>query len=131
MNKLLLLFLTIILGLTYVILPDWDGSFMTPDPFPFFDFKIGGIAYQTYIYMICEYLVSLIFVGIIANEATEYRRAIQIFFLLVVVDLVDFLCNYNAVWFHLGSFPVSMNILKCGIFGLVILNVWIRTLLSK
>lgn len=131
MSKLLLLYLTLILGLAFVVLPEWDGSFMNPDPFILFDFKIGGISYQTYIYMICEYFVSLILVGVIANEASEYRGALWVFFWLIVADLVDFLLTYNSVWFHYGSFPVSMNMVKVFVFGGVILNEWIQKLSIK
>jgi hypothetical protein len=129
MNKLLLLFLALIFGTVFNVLPNWDGvTFMTPDPFYFYDFgKDYGIAYQTYIYMICEYFVAMIFTWIIAAEAKEYKGAIQIFFWLVVVDLLDYLLTYNSIWFRVYSFPISMNILKVFIFGLVISREWIKT----
>ncbi len=129
MSKLILLYLTIILGMVFVILPNWDGTFMKPDPFYFYDFGDGnGIAYQTYVYMIAEYFISLIFVGIIANEATKFKGAIWIFFGLIVVDLFDFLLCYNSIWFHLSGLPVSMNIVKGLVFGLVIFKEWLKEL---
>lgn len=128
MSKLILLFISLILGLVFVMLPDWDGSFMTPDPFPYFDFKIGGISYQTYAYMIAEYLVSLIFVGIIASDATKYRLSIWVFFWLVVADLIDYLLFYNAIWFYWGPVPVSMNTTKVFIFGLTIFYEWLTSI---
>lgn len=66
--------------------------------------------------------------GIIWNEATEYRDEIKIFVLLLVADFIDYLLTYNTAWFHIGEFPISMNIAKSTIFGLTILNAWIRTL---
>jgi hypothetical protein len=126
MAKLILLFAALILGLVFNVLPDWDGTFMTPDPFYFFNFKYGGISYQTYIYMIAEYFIAGIFTWIIAAEETEYRWACQVFFWLVVFDFLDFILSYNSIWFHIGGLPVSMNVLKCFIFGLVILKEWIK-----
>lgn len=124
MSKLLLLFLTFVVGLIF-LLPN-DGPVIN-----FYPFSDMAITLTQHVYFIGEKLVLIILAGIIANEATEYRRATWIFFLLVVVDLVDFLCCYNSVWFYLGGFPVSMNIVKCIVFGLTILSEWIRTLLSK
>lgn len=124
MSKLILLLLTFILGCVFMILPDWDGSFLNPDPFPFFDFSIGGICYQTYIFMIGEHLTMIILTYVIVKEALEYRAALWVFFGLVVVDLFDFLLSYNSVWYHFQGFPVSMNTLKVTIFGLAILNEW-------
>lgn len=128
-SKLGLLFLTLILGLSFVLLPNWDGvTYMNPDPFLFYDFGYSddgrrlGICYQTYVYMICEYLVSIIFVGIIAKETVEYRQAVFIFLVLLCADLFDFLLDYNSVWFYIQNIPVSMNTTKCVIFGLVIIR---------
>lgn len=129
MGKLLLLLIALVFGMVFNVLPNWDGvTFMRPDPFYFYQFKKGtGIAYQTYVYMICEYFVAMIFTWIIAAESKEHRKALQVFFWLVVVDLFDYLLTYNSIWFRLYGFPVSMNIIKVFIFFLVISREWIRT----
>lgn len=130
MSKLLLLLLALVFGIVFEVAPKWDGvTYMTPDPFLFYAFpKEQGIAYQTWVYMICEYLITMIFIGIIAQEAKEYRFAIWVFFWLVVIDLGDYLLTYNSIWFKIGWLPVSMNILKVVIFGLVILKEWINSI---
>lgn len=114
------------LGTVFEFAPAWDGiTYMTPDPFYFMDFPTGGICWQTYVYMICEYIVIMIFVGIIATEAKEYRLAIWVFFWLVFADLIDYLLTYNSIWFYAGI-PISMNVLKCFIFGITIFYEWTK-----
>lgn len=122
MSKLLLLYATLVVGLIFLITPE---PIRTYDFFLFSEMKLYP---STYIYFICERLVLVILAGVIANEATEYRGALWIFFWLMVADVVDFLLNYNSVWFYVQSFPVSMNIMKSLIFGLVIFNIWTKGL---
>lgn len=120
MSKLLLLYLTLIVGLFFLVAPEPIRAY---DYFPFSDIKLYP---STYIYFICERLVLVVLSGVIANEATEYRRELWIFFYLMCADVVDYLLTYNGVWFHIHDFPVSMNVLKCVIFGLTIINLWIK-----
>jgi len=122
MSKLLLLYLTLLVGLFFLIAPE---PVHTYDYFPFSDMRLYP---ATYIYFICERLVLIVLSGIIANEATEYKPELKVFFFLMCADLVDFLLCYNNIWFHVGSFPMSMNVAKSIIFGLTILNAWIRNL---
>lgn len=124
MSKLLLLYLTLIVGLFFLIAPE---PIHTYDFFPFSDMKLYP---ATYVYFICERLTLVILSGIIWNEATEYKPELKVFFYLMCADVVDFLATYNGIWFNLGSIPVSMNTVSATIFGLTILNVWIRTLLK-
>lgn len=124
MSKLLLLYLTFVVSMVF-LLPIETNTY---DWFPFADMKL---TIQTYLYFIFERVGLIILAYIIASESKEYRGAIWCFFILIVVDLVDYLMTYNSVWFHLSGFPVSMNVVKCVGFGLVILYEWIRTLLNK
>lgn len=130
MSKLLLLFLTLIVGLIFLLIPGLTSN-MIPDPFLFHDFpKVliqgrmvqVGITFQAYFYMIIEHLLTLIFVGIIAKSSIEYRHAIWVFFWLHFLDLIDFLLTYNSVWYRVGRFPLSMNVVMAFVFGWVILN---------
>lgn len=122
MSKLVLLYLTFVLGLVFLLVP-MKREMM--DFFPFSDFEIYPV---NHVYYICEKLIVIILAYIIATEATEYRKPLFIFLVLCIADLADYLLSYSAVWFRIGEFPVSMNIMKCILFGLTILNAWTRTL---
>ena len=124
MSKVLLIFLTFVLGLTYLIAPTTDSM----DWFLFSDMKL---TLKTHVYFICEKVIVIILAWIIAAESRAYRGVLQVFFWLVVVDLLDYLLSYGSIWFYLWGFPVSMNILKVVIFGIVIAKAWIRTASSK
>lgn len=93
-------------------------------PIDYFLFSDMKLPFATHVYFIGEKLTMIVLAYIIAVEAKEYRGAIWCFFVLVVVDLCDYLICYSQVWFHLSGIPVSMNTLKVSIFGLAILNEW-------
>lgn len=118
MDKLLLLFAVFLLGVVFLVLP------ADTTPIDYFLFSDMKLPFATHVYFIGEKLTMIVLAYIIAVEAKEYRGAIWCFFVLVVVDLCDYLLSYGAVWFHLSGFPVSMNTLKVSIFGLAILNEW-------
>lgn len=98
------------------------------DWFLFSDMQLTG---QTHAYFIGEKITLIILAYIIAVESVTYRQAMQVFLWLMVIDFADYLICYNAVWFYYGSFPVSMNIVKGLVFGLVILSEWIRIQCSR
>lgn len=121
MSKLLLLYLTFIVGLVFLLIPD---AVHTKDFFPFYDIQMYP---KTYIYFILEKSILIILAVIIANEETQYKEALRIFVGLLCFDLIDYFLTYNTVWFHVGIFPVSMNTTKSLIFGLVIIReLWKR-----
>lgn len=124
MSKLILLYLTFVVGLVFLVLPE---QISTKDYFPLYDIQMY---LSTYVYFILEKSILILMAAIIANEATEYQQEIRIFVWLLVIDLVDYFLTYNTAWFHFGEFPISMNVVKCFVFGLTILNAWIRTLLK-
>lgn len=120
MSKLLLLYLTFVVGLVFLILPK------DLHPIDFFLFSDMELYTQTHIYFILEKSIPIVLAYIIYSEATAYRGALKIFLWLVIADLADYLLSYSSVWFHIGDFPISMNIVKCLVFGLTILYVWVR-----
>lgn len=122
MSKLLLLFTVFLTGILFMFIPD------TIAPYDYFLLSDMKLHFGTYVYFICERLVLIILAYIIASEAVQYRSVVWVFFWLLVADLADFLIIYNEIWFTIGEFPVSMNICKVVIFGLIILRKWIRTL---
>lgn len=119
MSKLLLLYLTLVVGLVFLLMPSTSSPH---DYFPFYDIELYP---KTYVYFILEKSILILLASIIANEATEHRQAIWIFVFLLVADLIDYVFTYNTVWFYQGIFPVSMNTVKVVIFGIVLLNeIW-------
>ena len=116
MGKLLLLYSTLLFGLIFLIIPDWYTPY---DFFLFSDMKISG---ANFIYLVGERSVLIILAYIIVSESKEYDDALWVFFYLMVADLIDFILSYNSLWFSIGNFPVSMNIVKAFVFGGVILN---------
>lgn len=116
MSKLLLLYLTFVVGLVFLLMPDTSSPH---DYFPFYDIELYP---KTYTYFILEKSILILLASIIANEATEYRQAIWVFVGLLVADLIDYFMTYNTAWFHYQGIPISMNVVKATIFGLVIIN---------
>lgn len=123
MSKLLLLYSTIIVSLVFMVVPDNDITM----GYPFSDMVVSV---EYYIYSIFEKFVMIILAYIIWKEADKYEQALGIFFWLMVADLTDLMLSYNSIWFHIGTFPISMNILKCITFGLVILHAWTKKHIS-
>lgn len=110
-----------VVGLLFMLVPQNDIVMSFP-------FSTMTVSLEYYIYSIAEKCVLLIFAYIIANEATKYEHTIWVFFWLLCADLVDYLLTYSGIWFYSGGIPVSMNVVKCVIFGLLILNEWIKIL---
>lgn len=124
MSKLVLLYLTFVVGLIFLILP--NGT-QPKDFFPFYDIDLY---LSTYVYFILEKSILILLAGMIYNESIEYRDELRIFVWLLIFDLADYFLTYNTTWFHIGEFPISMNIVKCIIFGGCILYIWIWEILN-
>lgn len=120
MSKLILLYLTFVVGLVFLILPE---QISTKDYFPLYDIQMY---LSTYVYFILEKSILILLAAIIYTEATEYKNELRVFIFLLIFDLIDYFLTYNTIWFHIGEFPVSMNTMKCFLFGLTILNAWTR-----
>src|SRR5688572_11926979 len=103
MSKLFLLYSTILVSLVFLLVPDNDIIIGFP-------FSRMEVSVEYYIYSVFEKCVLIILAYIIANESTEYQNSIWVFFWLMVADLIDYQLSYSAVWFSIGSFPISMNV---------------------
>jgi len=114
MSKLILLYSILLIGLIFLIIPDWHT------PYDFFLFSNMKITGAMHIYFIGEKAGLIILAYIIASEAIEYENATWIFFWLLVADMVDYCLSYSSIWFSIRTFPVSMNIIKAFIFCSVI-----------
>lgn len=123
MSKLILLYLTFVVSLLFLLVPNNDITV----GYLFSDMRVS---LEYYIYSIFEKFVMIILAYVIWKESDNYLPELAMFFWLMVIDLVDLILSYNSVWFRIGEFPISMNIVKCIIFGLTILNAWIRNSLK-
>lgn len=138
MSKLLLLLTIILTGIVFLVIPF--------DPIPLKEITVNGVVYiqkdnpnlisffpfssvklypKTYIYFIFEKLIVIVLAYMIAADERQFKFETKVFFWLMVADLFDYLLSYGAVWISIGV-PVSMNIVKTLIFGLVILRAWIK-----
>lgn len=119
MSKLILLWLTLSVTILYLAVP---YSEVTRDYFLLADQQL---TLQMHVWFICEKLILVVFAWIIANEATEYRGALKIFFWLTVLKFLDYVLCYNNVWVRIWDIPFSANTLCILIFGLTICYEWI------
>lgn len=123
MQKLLLLYLIILSGVTFLLIPA-----PTSEPIDFFLFSDTKLQPATYIYFWFEKIIVCILAYLLATEEKQYKFELQAFFWLMVADAVDYGLSYGGLWFRIGSIPVTMNIFKSLVFGLVILRAWSKQL---
>lgn len=121
MSKLILLYLTLLVSILFILLPNTG---ITQKWFLFSEVKL---TFKTHLYFICEHFVLIVMAHIIKSEYSDNKFELSIFFYLMIIDLVDYLLNYNEIWFRVGEVPVSFNTTACLIFGLTILNKWIKS----
>lgn len=110
MTKLLLLFTTLALGVTFLFIP-------VTEPREFFPFSDVKLTMDTWFYFLFEKVIVLILAVVILNESVEHRAALWVFFFIQAVDLLDYLLFYGEPW--TPKIP-SWNILKVALFGLSI-----------
>lgn len=122
MIKLLLLYAAILTGVTFLVIPD------TIQPIDYFLFSDIKLYLKTYVYFIFEKLIVLVLAYIVAAEERQFRFETQVFFWLMVADLFDYLLSYGAIWFTVGVVPISMNVVKALVFGVVILQAWKKSI---
>lgn len=129
--KLILLFVCLILGLTYLAIP--EGMTGTIGFFRIMYDGLDGVHYKgevsylykirfiDWFYFVCEHLVMIILAYVILAESVKHRTALEIFLRIQVVDLIDYLITFNTGWFLLGNFIVTFNVVACLIFMLAII----------
>lgn len=122
MTKLILLFVTLLTGITFLMFPN------SPTAESYFPFSDMQLYLKTHVYYIFEKLIMIVLAYIIASESKEYKQAVWVFFGLMVCDLIDYLLTYSSIWFNLGPIPVSMNTTKVFIFGLTIFYEWLTSI---
>ena len=104
-----------IMGILFLALP---YSEVTRDYFLFADQQL---TLQMHVWFICNKLVFVIFAYIIANESTDYKDALRVFFWIQVLKLIDYLLCYNNVWLRIwDTVPFSSTTLGLLVFSLAI-----------
>jgi hypothetical protein len=115
MSKLVLLWLTLLVGIFFLALP---YSEELHDYFPLSD---QLLTLQTHTWFICNRLIFVVFAWIILQESSIYRNALWVFFGIQVLKLVDYLVCYNEVWVYVWpNVPFSSNTLSILVFSLFI-----------
>lgn len=110
MIKLLLLFTTLALGVSFLFIP-------VTEPRDFFLFSDVKLSMDTWFYFLFEKLIVLILAIVMLSEDTDHRRALWVFFGIQVVEVLDYVLCYGEPW---TPYIPSWNILKVAIFGLAI-----------
>lgn len=89
------------------------------NPFPFAKQEIN---YQTYIWMMCGYvipcLVSIVLMQYASQQAYIFFHA---FFILAVLELAEYLLNYNRYWFTIGGVGVNITMIRYAVLSGIIL----------
>lgn len=128
--KLILLFICLILGLTYLAIPEgmtgqigffrimYDGMGEHYKGEVSYLYKIRFI---DWFYFVCEHLVMIILAYVILAESMKHRAALKMFLFIQVADFIDYLITFNTGWFMVGNFIVSFNVVACIIFACAII----------
>ncbi|MFN7609613.1 MAG: hypothetical protein ACK5QX_01545 [bacterium] len=73
---------------------------------------------QEYFYYLFEHLTILCLVFMLSRELVS--KEVNIFLLVFLFDLIDFLLTYNSTWFRVFGFGVSYNVVQAFIAALVL-----------
>lgn len=115
MSKLILLWLTMLVGIFFLAFP------FSPELHDYFPASDQLLTLQTHVWFLCNRLIFVIFAWVILQESSVYRTALWVFFGIQVLKLLDYLCCYNEVWVYVWpNVPFTSNTLSILVFGLVI-----------
>lgn len=107
---------------------DWSLSLDGySDPFPFAN--VPGMGKPWYIYYGIEHYVFVatffLFWKATGNEVVKW------FFIVQVVDFIDYLLFYNEAYFFIGVYPVSFNIISFLVWVLLGVNLFYKWIQSR
>lgn len=114
MKNLYLILLTLVVAVLFKWYPPKGDPIGFPTH-PVFEGKELLLNRDTYAYFIFQHVVVMIFYYIMMNE--RYKWAFIILIGLEVLDLISFIISYNQL--HYGI--VTMNTIKCAVFGGVVI----------
>lgn len=110
MIRLLILFTTLALGVSFLFIP-------VTEPRDFFLFSDVRLSMDTWFYFLFEKLIVLFLSIVILNDSDQYRRVVWVFVGIQGVEVLDYVLFYGEPW---SPYVPSWNILKVAIFGLAI-----------
>lgn len=93
------------------------------DPIPFAD--IEYLTPEYYVYYIMQHLIICVILASFWSMTGD--RVVKYFLILKTADLVDFVCDYNTVYFWIYSIPVTFNIISGMVWATIGTRIWIRT----
>ena len=104
--------------------PDDDPNthpFFCNDYLPFCITNIE-VTLNTYVYFLVEHLSVAALSLFLWKEAWRNHTALYIFFIINVIDTIDYVMAYGQTWFYIDQFPINWNVLKPAIMALAIIN---------
>ena len=84
----------------------------------FFPLSGAKCTAQEYFYYLFEHLTILCLVFMLSREM--FSTEVNIFLLVFLFDLIDFLLTYNATWFRVMGFGISYNVVQAIIAGFIL-----------
>lgn len=111
MTRLVLLLTTLAFSVLFMFVqPDGEIGFL------FSDIVLPA---DLWFYYFMEHFIRVILVFVIFDMATEYKTAFTIFFIIQMIELLDYVLTYGEPWFDSKVF--TWNTIKVGLFSLSIL----------
>ena len=94
------------------------------NPFPFYDLPSKGysITLQHYIYYLSEYASKSMLFYLIYRLSSKYRCELLIFFLLSLLEIVDYCLVYNMPWLYITGFKINYDLFRTVVYVAVILR---------
>lgn len=88
-------------------------------PFPF---SQQEIVFRTYIWMMCGYVMPCLF-GFVLSEYSSPKAQLffDAFFVLAILEFVEYLLNYNQYWFKIQGIGVNITNIRYVILSGIIL----------
>lgn len=122
MGRLLLMLGYLIGSTLYQFFPNYEAAnicdYKNPENGWGFLFSDMVLSPQNWVYAFFQHVGEIILSGVILYSWNAYRVALWTFFLLHVVDTLDYCLTYSNPWFN-G--PPSFNHIKVLLFGLSII----------
>jgi hypothetical protein len=75
------------------------------------------LSYNQYFWMLCEHLIMVILALIIREESRDYRRLVEVYVMLQVLDVFAFILAYDDPF---KDYYISFNMMKIIVFILAI-----------
>lgn len=113
---MLLIFSTFLLRELWTLFPKSDALIK---PFLFSEQQIG---YQTYVWMMCGYAIQIIIYWALIQIVTDKTHIFfNVVFALAVLEIFEFIFNYNQYWFNISGIGVNITTLRYVILSSIIL----------